>query len=501
MSVGVAGVAADGSDRPWILADGRRTSHADLRARAARAASGFRDLGIGDGDAVALLLGNGTPFLEASLAATLAGAHPVPIHTGAAPDDVLFVLGDCGAKLLVAGAEHLAVLRPSLPPGLPCIVVEDAPSWEGWAARHPSLADAGPTRRGAVIYTSGTTGRPKGIRRAPAPAGAQPIRALRVYGFDRPGHAVTLVDGPLFHSVPNAYARLALGAGADIVLRRRIEPEATLEAIAEHRVTHLHVVPGAMARLLALPEAVRRRHDLSSLRHVVHGAAPCPPHLKRAMVAWWGPVIHEYYGSTETGLLTLQDSVEALAKPGGVGRALPGIALHILDADGHALPPGEIGGVYAGSDTLHDFTYIGQADRRAAIGRRDLVTAGDLGWMDAEGTLFLAGRAAEALWVGGATVHPAAVEAALSALPGVADCAVVGVPGQEGGDELVACVSALPGTALDAEALREALVGRVAPEAVPRRIVVIARMPREDSGKLFKRRLTAILAGPPTPAA
>lgn len=497
MSVGDAGLPVYGSDRPWILADGRRTSHAALRASAARAASGFRDLGIGDGDAVALLLGNGTPVLEASLAATLAGAHPVPIHTGAAPDDILFVLGDCGAKLLVVGAEHLAVLRPSLPAGLPCVVVEDAPSWEGWAARHPPLVDAAPARRGAVIYTSGTTGRPKGVRRAPAPAGAQPIRALRVYGFDRPGRAVALVDGPLFHSVPNAYARLALGAGADIVLRRQVDPEATLRAIADHSVTHLHVVPGAMARLLALPEAVRHRHDLSSLRHVVHGAAPCPPHLKRAMVSWWGPVIHEYYGSTETGLVTLQDSAEALAKPGGVGRALPGIALHILDPEGRPLPPGEIGGVYAGSDTLHTFTYIGQADRRAEIGRGDLVTAGDLGWMDAEGTLFLAGRAADALRVGGATLHPATVEAALSALPGVADCAVLGLPGQGGGDELVACVSPLPGAALDPEALRDALAARVAPEAVPRRIVLFARLPREDSGKLFKRRLTAILAGPP----
>ncbi len=497
MSLEDIGPAADGSDRPGVLADGRRTSHAALRARARRAAWGFRGLGVGEGDAVALLLGNGTPFLEASLAATLAGAHPVPIDTGASADDVAFILRDCSAKLLVVGAGHLPALRPSLPPDLPCVAVVDAPAWEGWTALHPPLAGAETARRGGVTYTSGTTGRPKGIRRAPAPAGSRPTRALRVYGFDRPGAAVALVDGPLFHAVPNAYARLALGAGADIVLRRQVDPEATLRAIADHGVTHLHVVPGAMARLLALPEAVRHRHDLSSLRHVVHGAAPCPPHVKRAMVAWWGPVIHEYYGSTETGLLTLQDSAEALAKPGGVGRALPGIALHILDGDGRPLPRGEIGDVYAGSDTLHDFTYIGQAERRAAIGRGDLVTAGDRGWMDADGTLFLAGRAADALRVGGATLHPAAVEAALAALPGVADCAVLGLPGQGGGDELVACVSPLPGAALDPEALREALAARVAPEAVPRRIVLFARLPREDSGKLFKRRLAATIAGPP----
>ena len=480
----------DGGE-PWILSDGRRITHDALRRRAARAASGFRTLGVRDGDAVAILLGNGTPFLEASLAAALAGGHPVPVSGGASADDVAFILADCAARLAVVGPAFAALV----PAGTPSLAVDEAAPWERWTDRHPPLAGPVPAPRGAVIYSSGTTGRPKGVRRTSAPAGHRPTRALRVYGFDRPGRAVALVDGPLSHSVPNAYARIALGAGADIVLRPGFDPEATLDAIARHRVTHLHVVPSAMARLLALPEAVRRRHDLSSLRHAVHGAAPCPPHVRRAMADWWGPVLHEYYGSTETGLLTFHGEADALAKPGSVGRPLPGIALHILDENGRPLPPGGIGAVYAASDTMADFTYIGAPERRSAIGRGDLVTAGDLGWLDRDGALHLAGRAADVVRVGGVAVYPTAVEAALSALPDVADCAVLGVPGPDG-EELVACVSALPGTVLDPGALLAGLKDRLAPEAVPRRVIVLDALPREPSGKMVKRRLHGLFVAP-----
>ncbi len=479
---------------PWVLADGRCITHADLRRGAARAASGFAALGVGEGDAVAILLGNGTPFLEAMLGATLVGAHPVPISPAAPPADVAFILADCAARLLVADA----ALADRVPPGPLRLPVADVAAWERWTSLHPPRAAPAPAFRGSIAYTSGTTGRPKGLRRASPPPGHRPARALMVYGFDRPGRAVALIDGPLHHSVPNAYARVALGAGADIVLRPGFDPEATLDAIARHRVTHLHLVPSAMARLLALPDAVRRRSDLSSLRHVVHGAAPCPPHVRRGMAEWWGPVLHEYYGSTETGLLTFHTEAEAIAAPGSVGRPLPGIALHVFDEEGHPLPPGAVGAVYAGSDTMADFTFIGAPERRAAIGRGDLVTAGDLGWLDAHGALHLAGRASEAVRVGGMRVHPSAVEAVLAGLPGVADCAVLGVPGPDG-DELVACVSPRPGAAVDPEALLAGIAARVAPEAVPRRLKVLDALPREPSGKMVKRRLLEVLSAPSSP--
>ena len=361
--------------------------------------------------------------------------------------------------------------------------------WDEWLARHPPIAAPVEAPPSAIIYTSGTTGRPKGVRRFSAAPSGPPSRALRVYGFDRPEPATVLITGPLYHSVPNAFGRLAFGAGADLVLQPRFAAEETLDLIGRHRVTHLHLVPAMMVRLLALPEALRRDADVSSLRHVVHGAAPCPVAVKRALMDWWGPVIHEYYGSTETGLLTFHDSAEALSKPGTVGRALPGIALHVLDDAGRPQPPGVVGDIYAGSPTLQDFTYIGREEARAAIGRSDLVTAGDVGWLDPEGYLYLADRKRDVILSGGTGIYPAEVEAVLLALPGVADCAVIGVPDRVLGEVIQAFVVLLAGTPPSAQRLRHRLAELLAPEKVPCRIEIVPALPREDSGKIFKNRL------------
>ena len=381
--------------------------------------------------------------------------------------------------------------------GLPHEPAEDARAddsisvtlWAAWLGRHPPIAAPVEALRSAVIYTSGTTGPPKGIRRSAATPSGPPSRALTVYGLDRPEPATVLITGPLYHSVPNAYGRLAFGAGADLVLQPRFSAEATLDLIARHRVTHLHLVPAMMVRLLALPEALRRNADVSSLRHVVHGAAPCPIGVKRAMIDWLGPVIHEYYGSTETGLLTFHDATEALTKPGTVGRALPGIALHVLDDAGRPQPPGTVGDIYAGSPTLQDFTYIGRAEARAEIGRGDLVTAGDVGWLDPDGYLYLGDRKRDVILSGGTRIYPAEIEAVLLAVPGVADCAVIGVPHVELGQAVAAFVVLLAGTHLHAETLRYHLAEVLLPEKVPHRIDIVPALPREDSGKIFKNRL------------
>ncbi len=368
--------------------------------------------------------------------------------------------------------------------------------WDEWLARHPPIATPIEAQRSAIIYTSGTTGRPKGIRRPAATASGPPSRALRVYGLDRPGPATMLITGPLYHSVPNACGRLAFGAGADLVLQPRFSPEETLDLIARHRVTHLHLVPAMMVRLLGLPEDVRRGADISSLRHVVHGAAPCPVAVKRAMIEWWGPVIHEYYGSTETGLLTFHGSAEALAKPGTVGRALPGITLHVLDDAGRPQPPGIVGDIYAGSSTLQDFTYIGREEARAEIGRGNLVTAGDVGWLDPDGYLFLGDRKRDVIVSSGTRIYPAEVEAALLGSPGIADCAVIGVPDPELGQAVVAFVVLSAGSGPSAATVRHGLAGRLPPEKRPHRIEIVPNLPREDSGKVFKNKLRERVAPP-----
>ncbi len=503
---------------PKIIAGEASRSHAAVEARARRAASGFAAYGIEAGDAVALLLGNDFAVFEAQRAAALLGAAAVPLDRHMGENDLRYVLEDCAARVLVAHVDLLAPLRGSLPPGLRVVAVAtpaylDASSasegisakveqtgsddqlWDAWLAGHPPFQGEPTKTAPSLSYTSGSTGRPKGVRRAASSGGS--AKARRVYGFDKPGRAVALVTGPLSHSVPRAFARLAHAAGADIVLMPRFDPERALALIARHGVTHVHLSPAMMVRMLRLPTG--RRHDVASLRHVIHGAAPCPPAIKAEAIAAWGPIVHEYYGSTETGLLTLADSADAARHPGCVGRALPGITLAVLDDEGRPVPAGTAGTIYAGSASLHRFTYHGREADRAAIGRGDLVTAGDVGHLDADGYLYLHDRGRDLIRIDGETLVPAQIEAAILALPDVADCAVFGLPAGEGGEIACACVEPLPGTALTPDAIREALGAG----PVPGRIEIVADLPRADTGKVFKHKLRERLSrcAPTAPAA
>ena len=475
-------------------------THAEVEARARRAATGLAGMGVGLGDAVALLLHNDVAVFEAQRAAALLGAAAVPLDRQMDEDDLLFVLRDCAARELIAHADLLAPLRGRLPAELSVFAVPtpayveaglaeafDAPQWDAWLAAHAAMSGEPPGSAPTLSYTSGSTGRPKGVRRAGSRSernATGPSKAQRVYGFDKPGDSVALVTGPLSHSVPRAFAGRALAAGADIVLMPRFEAAEALALIARHGVTHVHLSPAMMMRMLRLP----RRHETGSLRHIVHGAAPCPPALKAEAIAAWGPIVHEYYGSTETGLLTLADSADAASHAGSVGRALPGIALAVLDEAGRPVPAGATGTIYAGSASLHRFTYLGRDADRDAVGRGDLVTAGDVGYLDGDGYLYLHDRGRNLIHVGQETVVPAEIEADILGLPDVADCAVFGLPGPDGRDIVCACVEPLPGARLHPEAIREALTDRA---RRPDRVEIVADLPRSDTGKIFKHKLRA----------
>ncbi len=278
--------------------------------------------------------------------------------------------------------------------------------------------------------------------------------------------------------------------GALAILQPRFEPEELLQLIEQYRITHMHAVPTMFVRLLHLPEAVRRRYDLSSLERVVHGAAPCPMHVKRAMIDWWGPVITEYYGGTETGFVTFHTTEEALRKPGTVGRPLPGVTIKVYDDNGRELPPGEIGEVYSWLNAGNlDFTYHGMADQRAAIERDGVVSIGDVGYLDEEGYLFLCDRKRDMVISGGVNIYPAEIEAALLALSGVRDCAVFGIPHEVYGEALCAYVEPEPGATLEEAGVRAFLAERLADFKVPRVIRFATGLPREDSGKIMKRKL------------
>jgi long-chain acyl-CoA synthetase len=499
-------------DGPAIRSGERRRTLAEIAERAGRAASGLRALGLGEGDALALCLRNDFEFFEATLAAWRLGAYATPINWHFTAAEAGYILSDSGARALVAHTDLFAGIAPAVPPGLPVLVVETPPElrcayqlpdpvaadadprrWAALVEANPPLTDPPRPLRASMIYTSGTTGHPKGVRRDPpteAQVAAASARAGITFGLKPGAPLVVLMNGPMYHSAPNGYGLFALRLGAEIVLQPRFDAEDMLRLIECHRVTHMHIVPTMFVRLLRLPEAVRRRYDVSSLRAVVHGAAPCAPAVKRAMIEWWGPVITEYYGSTETNIPTIATSEDALKKPGSVGRPLPDTRIKIFDPAGRELPAGQVGEIYIHVGGQTDFTYHNQPDKRREVGHDAFVTVGDAGYLDADGYLFLTDRVRDMVISAGVNIYPAEIEMVLITLPGVQDCAVFGLPDPEFGETLCACIQPEPGRAPPSPAaVRDFLAQRLAKYKIPARLEYVDAMPREDSGKIFKRKL------------
>ena len=497
-----------------IVSGDRSLGQAELEARAARAASGFAALGVGQGDAVAWMLRNDLPVFEVTAAVGRLGAYPVPVNWHYTGEELAYVLADSGAKALVVHADLHARLRDALagmaqPPAVlvaetppeiaaayrldpaACRAPADALRWEDW------LSDQQPWTRpplaapSSMMYTSGTTGRPKGVRREPWTPEQRALYGrvnAPVMGF-APGMR-NVVTAPLYHAAPNSHAMGAAGMpDALVVLQPRFDAEGLLQLIERHRITCLFLVPIMFVRLLRLPEAVRRRYDLSSLRHVVHAGAPCPLEVKRAMIDWWGPIFWEYYGSTESSLITACDSAEWLARPGTVGRAVETAALRILGEDGSPLPAGEIGEIYCRRRDVPEFTYHQDPEKREGIERDGLITNGDVGYVDADGYLFLCDRRRDMVISGGVNIYPSEIEDVLVRHPEVRDCAVFGIPDPEYGEALAAVIQPAPGSALDEAAVRRHLDAHLARYKIPRVIEFRDELPREDTGKIFKRKL------------
>ena len=496
-----------------VISGERRLGAAALNERAARAAAALASVGVGRGDIIALYLPNDLPFFEASFAAGLLGAYPTPVNWHYTEDEARYLFENSGAKAVVIHADLIEPIRAAFPPGLPVLVVPtpdevgDAygiPSerraippgmtdWTQWIEGFEPRTAAAGAAPGTIIYTSGTTGRPKGVRRSP-PSPEQAATSVRIigqcFGFaDNPGDIVTVVTGPMYHSAPNAYGMFAARLGASVILEPRFDPEELLRIIEARKVTHLHMVPIMFNRLLKLPDAVKARYDLSSLRFVVHAAAPCPTPTKRAMIAWWGPVINEYYGATETGPVTFCTAEEWLAHPGTVGRRVDGAEVLVLDKDANPLPAREIGEVAARVRTIADFTYHGDDQKRRDAERAGLITPGDIGYFDEDGFLYLCDRAKDMIISGGVNIYPAEIEAELHKMPGVADCAVFGIPDDEYGEAVYAAVQPLPGVSLDAGEVRAFARQHMAGYKVPKKVEFHPELPREDSGKIFKRKL------------
>jgi long-chain acyl-CoA synthetase len=479
--------AADGDGD--VIWEGSVIPTRHLFERGRRAASALQAMGVARGDSVALLVRNKPAFFEAWVAAAGLGAVAVPLNWHLRPVEITYILDDCRARVLIADLDLLEGL-PDL--GANRVVVATGHEWDRLVENADALdVEAAPTAP-ALLYSSGTTGLPKGIRRLPRSTEAAAIYARvsqHVYGIE--AGMRTVVAAPLYHSAPLFHATAALAAGGTLVLQSRFDAAGLLGLVEQHRITNLLVVPTMLQRLLRLPAADRARHDLSSLRHVVTGAAPAAPELKREVIEWLGPVLHEYYGATETGIVTACDSQEAMAHPGTVGRPVDGAVVRIMDGDRGALPAGVVGDVYARNDGAADFTYENLPEERAAVELNGLIGCGDVGYLDRDGYLYLLDRRKDMVISGGVNIFPAEVEAHLAQMPGVADSAVFGIPDEDYGERLAAAVVPLDGAVLTEAAVLDFLAERLGRLKLPRVVQVTARLPRDPSGKLRKRELRA----------
>jgi long-chain acyl-CoA synthetase len=485
----------------------RERSYPELHDRCGRIAAGLTGLGVRAGDRVAIVLRNEIEFVEASLGIARIGAIPVPVNWHWKGAELGYLLDDCGATAAFVHADLVATVRAAAGPGLRIVAVDPGDALraayrlepatpgdlelEPWLAGLPASDAAPPGPPLSVIYTSGTTGQPKGILRDPMDDRQRVAAAERIFlafGW-RPGMS-SLIPAPMYHSAPNAHALFVAAVGGDLTIMPRFTPRDFLVTIARHRVEHTQMVPTMFVRLLQLTEQERAEHDLSSLRAVVHAAAPCPPEVKRRMIDWWGPIVLEYYGGSETGCVVGCDSAEWLAHPGTVGKALPGCDVKILLEDGTEAPTGTSGEVYVSpGDVWPDFTYIGNDAKRRAMERDGYLSVGDGGRLDGDGYLYLTDRLADMVISGGVNIYPAEIEKFLLTVPGIRDAAVFGIPDADLGEVLAAHVDTDPASGLTDDDIRARVREGLAGYKTPRVVVIDRELPREESGKLFKRRL------------
>ncbi|WP_328646733.1 AMP-binding protein [Amycolatopsis sp. NBC_00348] len=488
-------VAAQHPDRLAVLApDGRSATFGELAARANRLTHALHRLGLGAGDGVVAIVHNGLPYFELLFATLQAGMYFTPVNYRSSAEEIAYVVGNSGARVVVADAD----IARDCPPlaAVEHFSVGAADGWAdyaSWGEDEPSTAPEPRTAGQTMLYTSGTTGRPKGVRRALSgkpPSLHEIHRDLLAMMDVHEGPGVHLVACPLYHAAPGSFSVNAMHLGHSAVLMDKFDAEETLRLIERHRVTSTHLVPTMFHRLLRLPEDVRARYDLASLVSVIHGAAPCPPEVKERMIAWLGPVVHEYYGASE-GLICGVTAAEWLAAPGTVGRPLTGVRLKIVDDDGAEVPAGEPGTIYFSSaHTALD--YLGDPAKTAAARSGEFLTVGDFGHRDTEGRVFLLDRRTDLILSGGVNIYPAEIEARLLSHPDVADAAVIGEPDDEWGQRVIAVVQPIPGVPGDdalaarlAEHCRAALAGF----KTPKRFDFTEQLPRTESGKMLRRTL------------
>jgi long-chain acyl-CoA synthetase len=498
-------LAAANPDKTAVVdAAARAHSNHEVLKTINQLSHGLRSLGLERGDSIAAMLPNSPLALEMYLAMQQIGLYLTPINYHLVGPEIAYILTDCEAKAFIAHARYEQVVRHALEEtGFPADKVFSVGEIGGVKNLQDLVDDqpiTAPKNRslGTIMnYTSGTTGRPKGVRR-PLPTtpidGTDLAVALTAYAVSRQEtDNVHLLACPWYHTAPMVMVAPSLHLGHEVITMDRFDPERALQLIERYRVTITHLVPTQFVRLLALPDDVKGRYDVSSLRHVIHGAAPCSPEVKRRMIAWFGPVLDEYYASTEGVGGTIIFSDEWSRKPGSVGKSRNNTTIVVMDEEGNILPAGQVGTIYSTTTGREPFEYFKDPEKTERSRRGEYRTVGDVGYLDDDGYLFLRDRKSDMIISGGVNIYPAEIESVLITHPRVADVAVFGVPNAEWGEEVKAVVELLPGGLTEPDILRADMLaflsGRIARYKLPKTIDFMDALPRDPNGKLYKRRL------------
>jgi acyl-CoA synthetase (AMP-forming)/AMP-acid ligase II len=491
--------AAANPEKPALICGDDVLTYRAYDERSNRAARALIDLGVRPGDRVAVMSYNSISGSEVSAGLRKARAVAVPVNFRLRGPELAYVVQDSGARVICAGpdfVEHVEAARPLLEsaPALGALGESSPPA--GWVRLADAMAatsgealpeaeDAG--TGAAMIYTSGTTGHPKGAFR---PQGIDPMSVLQVIQmFGLRSDDVHLMGGPGYHSAVGAFAAMTILCGATIVIMPKFDAEQALALIERHRVTTTFMAPTLLQRIMDLPEAARSKYDVSSMRAIILGAAPCPHSLKERAVALFGEVLWEFYGATETGFNLVLRPEDQLRKPGSAGRPPEGQEILLLDDGGNPVTEGQPGELWVRNTWLASYYNKPEATQRSM--RDGFFSVGDIAYRDAEGYYYICDRKIDMIISGGVNIYPAEIEASLHAHPAVADVAVIGVPDDQWGESVKAVVALRPGASATEPELIDWCRGRIADYKRPRSVDFVAELPRDQAGKLLKRTIRA----------
>jgi long-chain acyl-CoA synthetase len=490
-------VAVHAANKPDEIAvvDSQDSYHWDyLNKRSNQLANYMRELGLGIDDSVALLCSNRVEFVEVMMASFRSGIRVTPINWHLTGEEISYIVENCDAKILFADgqfavkAAEAAAMVPEL---FSYLFIGD--EIEGFSAYGDALGSQNekniddPVHGGTMLYTSGTTGRPKGVFRVERPATLPDFTEL---GYPN-GDEVDLCTGPAYHAAPLLIDVLTpIISGATVVFMDGWDPEESLRLIDQHKVTHCHMVATMFHRLLQLSEETKTQYNLSSMRMIIHGAAPCPVHVKHAMIEWVGPVLVEYYAATEGGGGFLIGSEEWLTKPGSVGKPGPEFDNRIVDETGERVKQGEVGTIYMRAPEEGRFIYYKDKEKTESSYAGDYFTLGDMGFFDEDGYLFLTGRTAELIISGGVNIYPQEVDSQIMQHAAVLDVCTIGVPSDEWGEEVKSVVQLNEGFTGNADLENELVEfsrSRLPAFKCPRSVDFVPDLPRLPTGKIQRR--------------